>query len=526
MQNKEDNIYVEVLGRLHEGIRKASSITNKTMGPKGKNVILQSKLPPFHEEINDGATIIQRIELADPIESIGLSYLKEAVARSNNNAGDGSSTTACLVDAIVEEGIKSGVSTMDIKYSLDECLPIIEASLKEQTREITTKDIKAVATVAGEDEKLAETLQEIYEKIGKDGIIHLENSDTFDTSYDLIEGVRFVDTGYLSPYMATEKSKAVYKNPLILITKNKISTPNDIDPLLQFLTNDAYLAQHGKQNLVIFTHDMDSGVARMMIDLQKSDQRKINILIIKAPILWKQYVFEDFAQITGATIIEDTTGTKLGKDLKLSYLGTCETLICDKEELTIIGIKDISEHIQTLKEENTTDAKRRLSWLTTKTAILKLGAQSETELSYKRLKAEDAILSSRSALHGGIVAGGGVALLSAAVSLIGIDTIGAKILRVALQAPIKQLCSNSGFKTSQPIDRIIGDGINGYNAKNGNVVNMFDAGIVDSATIVRQAIRNALGIVSLLLTTHSVITIPSPTQEELLNKMALRPMGM
>lgn len=510
---KQDNIYSEVLPRLHEGIRKASSITNRTMGPRGKNVILQSNLLPKHLETNDGATIIDAIELADPIESIGLSYLKEAVARSNSNAGDGSSTTACLVDAIVEEGIKTGISTMDIKYSLDECLPIIEASLRDQTKEITVKDIKSVALIAGEDEKLAEMLQEIYEKIGKDGIIHLDNSGTYDTSYSLIEGVRFVDTGYLSPYMIHDhKTKAIYKNPTILVTKNKIGHINDINPLL------AALEAQNKKDLIIFTDDMDSGVARILIEAHTKGM--LDILIIKAPTLWKSYVFEDFAKCVGATIIEDSSGTKLGKEMQLGWLGTCETLICDKEEVALIGIKDISDHIEALKQEDSTESKRRLSWLTTQTAILKLGAQSETELSYKRLKAEDAVWSSRAALHDGIVPGGGVALRNAANLML--DTIGGRIMAIALRAPIKQIIANTGAKdiysdSSYPETK-------GFNAANGDFVDMFEAGIVDSVSIVRNAVRNSLGIVSLLLTACSVITLPQKSTEEMFNQSMMRPM--
>lgn len=493
-------IYKDALSRLANGIQHCASIVGKTMGPKGHNVLLQHKLNPGHLLTNDGATIIQAMNLADPIENMGLNFLKEAVARSNSNSGDGSTTTCVLLNAILQEGIKSGVHTLEIKQSLDECLPIIEASIHDQTKQITIEDVESVAEIAGENKQLAQTLGEIYKTIGKDGIIHLEGSGTFTTSYSLIEGVRFVDTGYLSPFMATHGKKAQYEKPSILVTKRKIEKIQEIETLLQVLI------ARGDKALVIFTDDMDSNVARALIELQKNEKRSINILIIKAPTLWKAYVFEDFAKITGATIVEDASGITF-KNLQLNHLGTCDTLICDKEETTVIGIKDISDHIEELKKEQTTDSKLRLSWLTTKTAILKLGAKSETELSYLRLKAEDAIHSSRLALQSGIVAGGGVSLYACSEAMP--DTEGGKILKEALKVPLKQICANAGYV----LDTEPAYGKIGFNAKSGQWEDMFEAGIVDAASVVLQAVRNSLGIASTLLTTDSVILLPLEKQE-------------
>lgn len=501
---KQDNYHTYALPRLAEGIRKATSLVRETLGPSGRNVALESKLSPGHILTNDGATIIQAIELADPVEALGLGFLKEAVERSNNNSGDGSTTTTILLNAILEEGIKSGVNTLEIKRSLDECLPIIEKAIDEQTRKITVEDVPAVAEIAGESKELAKTLGDIYRVIGKDGIIHLEGSGTYHTEYTLIDGVRFGDTGYLSPYMAYDEEaqkagkkevRAVYKHPQILVTKKKIEHVKDIDPLLQ-----ALIAK-GEKTLVVFTDDMDSNVARALIELQRTPSRSINVLIIKAPVLWKGYVFEDFAKITGATIVEDASGITF-KNLQLDHLGSCETLLCDKEEVTVIGIKDIKDHVLDLEKQGTTDAKLRLSWLTTKTAILKLGAKSETELSYLRLKAEDAIHSSRLALRGGVVPGGGFALFHAADDLP--LSIGGDILATALRAPLEQNCTNMGINI--PIEG-------------------FDDEIIDASLIVKGAIRNALGIASTLLTTSSVVVLPPPSQEELLQKSIMKPIG-
>lgn len=491
---KSDNTHNYALPRLAEGIRKATSIVATTMGPKGANVEIERKQYPYHEVVNDGATVIKEIVLADPIERIGLSHLQEAADRSNANSGDGSTTTAVLLNAILEEGIKSGINTLEIKESLDACLPLIEKSIHDQTKEITVEDIPAVAKIAGESEALGEVLGEIYRTIGKDGIIHLEGSGTYTTSYSLIEGVRFQGTGFLSPYMANEGKKAKYEKPTILVTKNKIEHLKDIDPILQALI------ARGDKTLVIFTDDMDSNVARALIELQKNEKRSINILIIKAPVLWKTYIFEDFAKCVGATVIEDASGTSLSPNkFKAEWLGSCETLICDKEETTLIGIKDISDHTQELEEQGDADSKLRLSWLTTKTAILKLGAKSETELSYLRLKAEDAIHSSRLALKHGVVPGGGVTLKNASELMP--DTIGGRILREALKRPITQICLNAGW----------------------DIPEQFGPEVIDSSAIVLGAIRNALGIASTLLTTNAVLTLPPPTLEELANKSVMRP---
>lgn len=515
----QDNIHEDALAKLALGVRKTAKIVLATMGPKGNNVLIQSKLSPGHRLTNDGATIIKAMELADPIESMGLGFLKEAVDRSNANSGDGSTTTVALLNSILNEGIKTGINSLELKLSLDACLPIVEQSLYEQTRQITVDDIPAVATIAGENEELAGTLGEIYKTIGKDGIIHLEGSGTFNTSYALIEGVRFGDTGFLSPYMANQGKKSIYEKPTILVTKNKIQHINDINPLL------AALEQQGKKDLVIFTDDMDSGVARILIEAHQKGV--LNILIIKAPILWKSYVFEDFAKCVGATIIEDASGTKLGKEMKLSWLGTCDKIIVDKEETTIMGIADISEHIKDLETDGSKDAKLRLSWLTTKTAILKLGAKSETELSYLLLKIEDAVHSSRLSLKSGVVAGGGVALFNASRSLGELSgTIGGKILRTALEAPIRQITANAGHNPDDIVASInVPFNDRGFNAKTGKIENLEQAGIIDSAAIVLGAIRNALGIASTLLTTSSVITIPPPSAEEIMNKAVMRPVG-
>ena len=493
------NIYPDSLQGICDGISKATGVVKKTLGAKGTNVILEKELQPFHILTNDGASIIEAMEMEDPLEKRGLAFLKEVVARSNSNSGDGSTTTCVLVDAILKEGIKTGVNTLEIKKSLDECLPIIEQKIDEQTKQITEEEVHDVALVSGESEELATILSEIYRRIHKGGIIHLDNSGTYNTDYTIVEGVRFTDTGFLSPYMAYEEdkrkkdekeTKAIYINPTILVTKKKIDHLNDINPLLETLQ------KQGKKDLVIFTNDMDSGVASLLIKAHRD--RIINCLIIKAPTLWKDYVFEDFAKITGATIVEDSSGINSWKDLPLSALGTCGKIVVDKEETVITGLADISDHIEALKQDSSQDSLRRLSWLQTKTAILKLGANSETELSYKRLKAEDAINSCQKALQSGVVDGGGVCLLKVSADLP--DTIGGKILREAIQAPYKQILENMGIKNPAEI-KYWGDEI------------------VDAAKVVKQAIRNAIGVSSTILTASAVITLPKKDQAQAFHEL-------
>jgi chaperonin GroEL len=476
---------------LLRGISIANDAVKGTMGPAGKNVAIEVDLPPGHIITNDGAIIIGGIKLSDPIEKRGLAFIKEVVARSNANSGDGSTTTTVLTHAIIEEGMKQNVSAIEIKRSIDELLPIIEQKINDKKRTITEEEVEQVATISGESKELGALLGEIYKKIGKEGIIHLEGSGTYATSYTFTEGVRFDGAGYLSPYMVREEqavkeerkeTRAVYENPTILVTKRKISHVNDINPLIETLQ------QQGKKDLVIFTDDMDSGVASLLVNVHVA--KVMNVLIIKAPVLWKNYVFEDFAKCVGATIIEDATGLNF-KNMELKHLGTCGKIITDKEQTVLMGTKDIGDHIAELKAEGSNDSLLRLSWLTTKTAILKLGANSETELSYLRLKAEDAINASKLALEDGIVLGGGVCLAEVADSLP--DTIGGRILSVALKAPMKQIMENLGIESPNWGDEI-----------------------VDAAKIVKNAVRNAIGVASTVLTTNSVVFIPEPTEAEIL----------
>jgi chaperonin GroEL len=477
----------EAMDGLMAGITIAADAVRGTMGPAGKNVVIEQDLPPYHIVTNDGATIIENIKLSDPIQRRGLAFMQEVVSRSNANSGDGSTTTTVLTHAIIEEGIKIEAKGIEIKKSLDELLPIIEQKINDKKTAISEEK---VATIAGESETLGKLLGEIYKKIGSSGIIHLEGSGTFNTSYIYIDGVRFDGAGYLSPYLVHDTSalqdgrkeiRAVYENPAILVTKRKINYPHEINPLLD------ELMKQGKKDLVIFTDDMDSGVASMLVNLHR--EKTMNILIIKAPVLWKGYVFEDFAKCVGAIIVEDSTGITF-KNLSLSHLGTCGKIITDRDQTVLMDIQDITDHLNDLKSKGDNDSMLRLSWLVTKTAILKLGSNSETELSYLRLKAEDAINASKLALEDGVIMGGGVCLAEISDELP--DTVGGRILKVALKAPMNQILKNMGIT-----ERIWGDEI------------------VDASKITKNAVRNAIGVASTILTTNAVIFTPEPTEVEI-----------
>ena len=483
----------ESLEKMYRGMKVAFDSVRITYGCRGMNASIEHEFYPYHLIANDFETIIQAIEVEDPVEKLGLSFLKELSSKVNNDSGDGRKTTLLICDKILELGLESELSGMELKRELDALIPVIEQKIDEQKTVITEKEVHKVATIAGESDTIGRLLGGIYEKIGKDGIIIPESSGTYKTDFSIIEGVRFEQTGYLSPYMVFDEdarkenkpeTKAIYENPVILVTKNKISKDTDIENIIE-------LCIKGGKPLVIFTDDMDSGVAQRMIATHRAKVAKI--LIIKAPVIRKQAVFEDFAKITGATIVEDSSGINF-KNLKLEHLGTCGKITVDKEETIVLGTKDISGHISELKKNDDIDSKLRLCWLQTKTCILKLGANSESELAYLRLKCYDAINSSKLALKDGVVKGGGQCLALVADSLPA-DGAG-DILRIALIEPLKQNCINMGLDVNS-----------------GATVPNFDKDVVDAAAVVKNAVRNAIALASTILTTGVVIVKPKKEPE-------------
>ncbi len=486
----------ESVYQMLEGIKVATKLIRTTYGPNGKNISVENSFYPYHQVANDAQTIIQATFVKGQAQVRGLNFLKEAMDKVNLISGDGRKTTCIMIEEILERGLDADIP--NIKRELDNLIPILEKEIDSHKEEINEDNIHTIATTAGESAELGAVIGESYKKIGKDGIIIPESSGTPNTYFNVIEGIRFNDTGYLSYAMVHDEqakkdgrpeTKAIYHNPKILVTKRKISNINEIDPLL------TSMMQSGEKDLVIFTDDMDSGVATALVNTHKAGI--MNILIIKAPVLWKQYVFEDFAKVTGATIVEDASGVTF-KNLGPQHLGTCTKITVDKETTTVISNQDISEHLKALKEEGSEDSKLRLSWLANKTALLYLGANNESELSHKRLKCNDAIHSSVSALKEGIVKGAGLALFDASNVLP--DTIAGNILKEAIKAPHAQILANQRGQE-------------------------LDSTVMDSVVVIKNAVRNAVAMASTILTLGGDIAIPEKTPEQIAAE-ALQAKGM
>lgn len=498
-----DNLYTKEEARIKimAGVDKVCDAGKLTLGAGGANAILESDLRPGHRVTNDGVSIINAIFLEDPVEQIGANLIKEVASRADKESGDGTTTSLVLAQAILQEGFKlEGISHMEIKRSLDECLPLIEASIDAQKKEITVNEVGQVATISSESEELGALIQEAYQTIGKDGIIELDNSNLTTTHIEYSDGVRLRFAGYFGQYSCTEAGKAVYKNPKILISKEKITSVDQIENIFKNLSNQNI------NELILYVEDIDMSVASRLALTHL--QGGFKTLIIKAPTLWKDWLFEDFALLTGATPIDFSNG-KTFKNFTFSDLGTCEKIISTKDETRVIGTQNVDEHIESLNEAGKLDDQQiiRANWLKTKVAVLKLGANSDSELSYKRLKVIDAISASKLALEGGVVAGGGVALAWATSKLP--ETIGGDLLRVSLKAPQKQIIENAGGE-KQPIVQMPLNKAQeyGFNAKTGELVDMFEAGIVDPAIVVKNSLRNALSVASTVLTTSIVVTLP------------------
>lgn len=512
-----DNIFNEQISRekVLKGINAGVNAAKVTIGPKGANVLIEHDLYPYFQVINDGITIIESIKLEDPIEQMGLSMLKEAVGRHNKSGGDGSTTASIVMQAIVEEGMKTltECSPMELRSSLEKCVSLIEKSIDEQTKEITVDEVGKVASISAEDEKMGAMIQEIYQKIGKDGILYPDISKGYEDHYTLSSGVKISDAGFASPYMADVDEKtqnflnvAQFKNPRILVVKQKLNdAKRDLERVFAFVASDKGNDKLSKEIVIFYDDAEPSVIPDVVLTRIKNNFRAV---LIKMPTLWKDQWYEDLALLTGATVI-DGTGLAL-KNIKLDHLGTCDHILIEesksgKEYSTFLdGTKNVSEYIKNL-EEGTDDDKIRAARLNTKTARLFVGAHSETSLRYRSLKLDDARNAAWQALHGGIVAGGGVALLN--IAQIMPDTIAGRILSKALKAPIEQIVANAGLKMPKLKDNL------GLNASTGEVVDMIEAGIWDSAKITKSIVRNAISVAATVLTHRGSIVLPPRTPQ-------------
>lgn len=501
---KQDNLYTgeEVRKKLMIGINKCADAIGSTMGTGGSNGLIEAMENPGHLSTNDGATMLQSIRLSDPIENMGKNILMEAVSRANKLSGDGSSTTTVLTRSILQEGSKhlKDATPMEIKRQLEACIPLIEESLNKQKRDITVNEVGAVASISAEDEQIGSMIQEIYQQIGKEGIIHWDISKTAEDSYTIGSGLTIEDCGFYSPYMCDadqngqNTNQIRIKNVTVLITKQKITSVSDFNSLFETLFNKEI------KDVVVFCDEIEPLVVP---DLIKTRMVKgFRTILVKMPTLWKDQWYEDLAKATGAKVVDPTVGLTY-KTMTLEHLGKAGNIVVTKTQVFIDGIADLTEHIDYLTEQATDDSLLRASRLNTKTARYFVGAHSDSALSYRRLKVEDAISASYQALHGGIVAGGGIALSQATVELG--DSVGEKIMKVALTAPEFQIARNAGIESwgaPGPYSNI------GFDTRTGKSVNMFEAHICDPLPVVSNAVKNAISVAASILTTNTLITLP------------------
>ena len=507
---------------LGEGIKKVAEAVGKTLGPNGNNVVLEKKWgsPTI---TNDGVTIAKEIDLEDPFENMGAQLLKEVASKTNDIAGDGTTTATILGYAIFKQGLKNvtaGANPIRLKKGIEKAVSIVIEGLNSKSKAIETKEaIAQVATIsANNDEEIGNLIAEAMDKVGKDGVITVEESKGIDTELDVVEGMQF-DKGFSSPYMITDKDRmqAAYDDPFILITDKKITAIKDLLPVLE------KVVQAGKA-LVVIAEDIE-GEALATIVVNKL-RGTVNCLAIKAPGFGdrRKAMLEDIAVLTGAEVISEEKGLAL-ETTELTQLGQAAKVKSDKDNSTIVQGKgnqaDISARIEQIKKEielsdssyDKEKLQERLAKLSGGVAVIKVGAATETELKEKKHRVEDALSATRAAVEDGIVAGGGTALIRQIPSLEaevsnyeGDFQVGMKIVLKALETPLRQIASNSDMDASVIVEKIkTATEEIGFNARTGEFTDLIKDGVVDPSKVTKSALQNAASIVSLLLTTDVLI---------------------
>ncbi len=508
---------------LQAGIDKLADTVKITLGPKGRNVVLDKKFgAPLIT--NDGVTIAKEIELEDPFENMGAQLVKEVSVKTNDAAGDGTTTATLLAQAIIREGMKNiaaGANPMILKKGLDKAVNTAVETVKSNSKTIDgSADIARVATISSADETIGKLIAEAMEKVSKDGVITIEESKTAETYSEVVEGMQF-DRGYVSPYMVTDtdKMEAVYDDAFLLITDKKISNIQEILPLLE------QIVQSGKR-LVIIAEDVEGEALTTLI--LNNLRGTFKCAAVKAPGFGdrRKEMLKDIATLTGGEVITADLGLEL-KDTQLTQLGRARQVVISKENTIIVdgagdseAIKARVAQIRAEIENSTSDFDReklqeRLAKLVGGVAVIKVGAPTEIEMKEKKLRVEDALAATKAAVEEGIVAGGGVALLNAADavqklvdSLEGDEKTGAKIILRALEEPIRQIAANAGLEGSVIIENIKRANKPGYgfNAYSEEYVDMIPAGIVDPTKVTRSALENAASVAAMVLTTESLVT--------------------
>ena len=517
----------EARRKLRAGMNVVANAVSSTLGPKGRNVAVDRKFgsPTI---THDGVSVAKEIELEDPFENMGAQLLKEAASKTNDIAGDGTTTSTVLAHAIVNEGLKAleaGYNPMLLKHGIELATEAVVAELKKNSVKIDTKeDIGHVATNSAADAEIGALIAKVMDKVGKDGVITVEESKSLQFEEEYVEGMQF-DRGYISAYFVTdaEHMESIITEPYVLIYDKKISAAPDIVPLLE------KLVQAGKRELVIIAEDID-GEALATLVLNKL-RGMLNVLAVKAPGFGdrRKAMLQDIAALTGGQVISEETGRKL-ETTTMQDLGRAEKVVADKENTTIVGGKGdraaIEGRIKEIKveiEKSTSDydkekLQERLAKLSGGVAILRVGAATETELKEKKHRVEDALSAARAAYEEGIVPGGEISLMNAAPMLDKIKAddaevkVGIGIVKKALEAPIRKLASNAGQDGSVIIDTIRRTAAEkknmniGYNVLKDEYVDMIKAGIIDPVKVVRGALENASSIAAMILTTDVLIT--------------------
>ncbi len=512
---------LEARTALKAGVDKLANAVKVTLGPKGRNVVIEKKFgaPTITK---DGVTVAKEIELENKLEDVGAQMVKEVASKTSDVAGDGTTTATVLAQALITEGLKNviaGANPMSIKRGIDAAARSVIESLKSQSKDLP--DAAQIANVgsisANNDREIGEKIAEAMDKVGKDGVITVEESKTAETFLETVEGMQF-DRGYLSPYFVTnsDNMEAELEDPYILIYDKKIANMKDLLPLLE------KVVQTGKPVMIIAEDVEGEALATLVVNKLRGT---FKVLAVKAPGFGdrRKAMLEDIAVLTGATVISEDAGYKL-ENATLEYLGTSKRVVSDKDNSTIVGgsgasdaIKGRINEIKVQIEKTSSDYDReklqeRLAKLSGGVAVINVGAATEVEMKEKKARVEDALHATRAAVEEGIIPGGGVALLRAIPSLDKVkvdeeEAVGVDIVRRALESPLRQICENAGVEPSI-IAQAIREGKNdyGYDARTGEYVNMFKAGIIDPTKVARVAVENACSIAGMILTTEAAVT--------------------
>lgn len=510
-----------------KGVDQLANAVKVTLGPKGRNVVIEKKFgSPLITK--DGVTVAKEIELKDPLENLGAQMVKEVASKTNDVAGDGTTTATVLAQAIYREGIKNvvaGAKPMEIKRGIDKAVAAVIEKLAEISKPIQDKkEIAQVGAIsANNDFEIGNIIADAMDKVGKDGVITIEENKSTDTILEVVEGMQF-DRGYLSPYFVTDADnmEAVLENPYLLILESKVSSMKDILPVLE---------QLAKQNapFLIIAEDVEGeALATLVVNRLRGT---LNCCAVKAPGFGdrRKEMLKDLAILTGGKVISEETGMNINQ-VTLADLGRAKKVVVDKENTTIVegagSAEDIQARVNMIKKQSddtTSDYDReklqeRLAKLSGGVAVIKVGAATETEMKEKKARVEDALSATKAAVEEGIVPGGGVALVRALKALNGMklsddQQVGVELIKKALTSPLSQIVANAGFDPAIIVNEITKSKSNtyGFNAANEKYMDMFEAGVIDPTKVTRSALQNAASVASLMITTEALITeIPEP----------------